>query len=744
MNELKVNLKNCFGIKSLEYNFNFKKSRIFSIYAKNGLMKTSFTKTFKKIQDLKSTDIRDEIFDIQGEFNVLIDNKNITDKDIFVVKSFESGYEADIIPLLIDEKIKILLKEVLAIRDKLFKSLEVCSGLKVKRKINGKNCYEMEDRIIQDLNLKNNSFILNLDRIKNFEVDNDVPDICYNSIFDESILKKILSSEFQKYINDYIKKSEEIYKNYSCFSKGNLTLTKLKEIKENLNKNRFFTQNNKIILSGIDEISSYEELEKDINKIEDSLKATDEFKKIEKILGDAKGRSLKDIIELKPDIIKKFTESGLMELRKKLWYLYFNNNKKIFEELVYAYSKLSESINKLDVNNTDWQSALAIYNRRFSVPYKMKITNLKGAVIGEGIPKVEFEFVKDGKIVEMERDRLEELDTLSQGEKRALYLLNIIFDIECLKKENKEKLIILDDIADSFDYKNKYAIIEYLYEIAKVENFYLIILSHNFDFYRTVSSRLGILRNNRLCARKVDDNIILEEEKYQKQPFEAWKRDLNKTNVLALIPFVRNLIEYGNDKNISNTNNDFEFLTALLHEKKNTNAITFKELKPIYNYYIGISDFKNDIIDTDSIVKTLYLICDDISIQDSLLENKIVLAMGIRHKAEEFMIEEIKKYSGNLIWGNGRNSGNSEEFIMYIEDGHANQTRELLDAYSSIFRDKTKMEILNEVDIMTPENIHINSFMYEPILDMDVVELKRLYEDVKKLKEEVADEQTEI
>ena len=108
------------------------------------------------------------------------------------------------------------------------------------------------------------------------------------------------------------------------------------------------------------------------------------------------------------------------------------------------------------------------------------------------------------------------------------------------------------------------------------------------------------------------------------------------------------------------------------------------------------------------------------------------------------MIEEIKKYSGNLSWRNGRNSGNSEEFIMYIEDGHANQTRELLDAYSSIFRDKTKMEILNEVDIMTPENIHINSFMYEPILDMDVVELKRLYEDVKKLKEEVADEQTKI
>lgn len=53
----------------------------------------------------------------------------------------------------------------------------------------------------------------------------------------------------------------------------------------------------------------------------------------------------------------------------------------------------------------------------------------------------------------IDRSKLEELDTLSQGEKRALYLLNIIFDIESIKASGEEKLIIIDDIADSFDYK---------------------------------------------------------------------------------------------------------------------------------------------------------------------------------------------------------------------------------------------------------------------------------------------------
>ena len=34
---------------------------------------------------------------------------------------------------------------------------------------------------------------------------------------------------------------------------------------------------------------------------------------------------------------------------------------------------------------------------------------------------------------------------------------------------------------------------------------------------------------------------------------------------------------------------------------------------------------------------------------------------------------------------------------------------------------------------MTPENIHLNSFMYEPIIDMSDEHLKKLYNDLKNL-----------
>src|SRR5437899_8739755 len=81
------------------------------------------------------------------------------------------------------------------------------------------------------------------------------------------------------------------------------------------------------------------------------------------------------------------------------------------------------------------------------------------------------------------------IDVLSTGEKKALYVLNIIFEIQARVKAGQETLLVVDDIADSFDYKNKYAIIQYLQDIADEQCFKQILLTHNFDFFRTVNSR---------------------------------------------------------------------------------------------------------------------------------------------------------------------------------------------------------------------------------------------------------------
>ena len=63
---------------------------------------------------------------------------------------------------------------------------------------------------------------------------------------------------------------------------------------------------------------------------------------------------------------------------------------------------------------------------------------------------------------------------------------------------------------------------------------------------------------------------------------------------------------------------------------------------------------------------------------------------------------------------------------------NSNQTRVLIDRYkNSEAPDPKILSILDRVNLMTPENIHVNAFMYEPLIDMSVMHLITLYNDIK-------------
>lgn len=51
--------------------------------------------------------------------------------------------------------------------------------------------------------------------------------------------------------------------------------------------------------------------------------------------------------------------------------------------------------------------------------------------------------------------------------------------------------------------------------------------------------------------------------------------------------------------------------------------------------------------------------------------------------------------------------------------------RELFELYKGVSTDHTGL--IEEVNMMTPEVIHLNSFMYEPLIDMAVTHLVDLY-----------------
>lgn len=743
MDNVSIKMKNCFGIKNLNKSFDFSKRNVFTIYAINGTMKSSFARAFKCFQDGKIEEIKDKIYDIQGEFELKFDSNDADRKQVFVINSFDDKYEANISNLLIDKKLSKTLQAIYQKRNTLFDKLISKSDYSFEPKLKRDEKYQiLEDAIKKDLKFGSDELLENLYSIKDKKTKENFENITYSTIFDNTIMSKILAPEFQAKIKDYIAFTDTIYQNYDFLTKGKLTLPKLKDVSKALEKSSFFESDNKIILKNCDiEITSKENLIHKIKEIEEKLKDSKEFLEIEKILNTSKGKDLKDLIETNPHIITWLKTEKLNELREILWlsYLQSEDIKPLLNDLLNDYTSFYADTQNITDNNTEWKRILDIYKQRFSVPYEMQISNLKNAITGANIPQVEFLF-KDGdnqKI--LKRKDLVYLDTLSRGEKRALYLLNIIFDVEQRKKENKETLFIIDDIADSFDYKNKYAIIEYLCEMASNNNFKLIILSHNFDFYRAVSSRLNVPRKNRLFANKKEEKIELTEEHYQKQPFSCWRKNLNENYILALIPFVRNIIEYSKSLNDNPTHQrNYNFLTDLLHQKENSLKYTFDDCINVFQNYLDINPPKIESIKSKKVIPYLFKICDEMlnNLPSVFLEHKLIFAMGIRHKAEMFMIDILKEIIGEATFKEKLNECTKDQtrflFNLFVEQIEQNKE---LEKYKNT---------LEKVNIVTPENIHLNSFMYEPIMDMDIVELKNLYKEVKKLKKEVSSGKDEI
>ena len=84
---IKINWKNCFGIKQLEHEFKFANSKpIHLIYAPNGTMKTSFAKTMKFLSGQSKETPCDKLHqDEESKYDVLVDTNVVSKDSVFVV-----------------------------------------------------------------------------------------------------------------------------------------------------------------------------------------------------------------------------------------------------------------------------------------------------------------------------------------------------------------------------------------------------------------------------------------------------------------------------------------------------------------------------------------------------------------------------------------------------------------------------------------------------------------------------------
>jgi len=716
MNELTISFKNCYGIRSLDYKFDFSTKKVFSVYAPNGFMKTSFAKTFKDFSAGELT--TDLVFPSRTTIReIKLDGIDLNNNEVFVIEPYNEQFSSDkLSTLLVNVTLKKKYDEIHANIDK--KKDEFLKKLKQLSGLTGKGNF-LEIEITKSF-ITNDFYnlLLSLEETVNNEDKARFGSITYNEIFNEKVLTFLQNNNVKTHIKDYIDKFNELL-NQTSFLKKEFNHYNAKTIQKNLKDNGFFKANHTVNLyNGKNKVEDVKEdqleslLNDEINKVFNDKDLQTKFNAIDKLISNAELRQFRNYIFENKDIIVEF--DNLAILRKQIWLSYFKDNKELFNNLLSEYKigkvEIQNIIQKAKDEKTEWKKVIDNFNKRFSVPFKLVMKNQEDVILKNEIPSVGFVF-KD--IDEKPVNREELLQVLSNGEKRALYILNLIFEVEIRRKQNLKTFFIIDDIADSFDYKNKYAIIEYLKEISEDSIFFEIVLTHNFDFHRTISSRMDMDRSNKLITSKIGIDLIINQEKYQKNPFKFWKSNLNNDNYLiASIPFVRNLVEFSSDENDS----DFIKLTSLLHIKADTNIVTKGDLELIYQNVLRSFNPVHFSNPTIKVVTLIFSTADRIIInpvQTIDLESKITLSIAIRLIAEKFMIKEI----------------NDSIFVNSIS---SNQTFELIKKYKSLFpSENEKIDLLEQVNLMTPENIHINSFMFEPILDMSDNHLKQLYIDIK-------------
>ena len=247
-------------------------------------------------------------------------------------------------------------------------------------------------------------------------------------------------------------------------------------------------------------------------------------------------------------------------------------------------------------------------------------------------------------------------------------------------------------------------------DVSEHTHFRQLILTHNFDFYRTVQSRF-VKYNDCLMASKTSTRVTLEKAAGIQNVFvKDWKLNFftDPKKKIASIPFMRNLIEYTK----GDADTDFRKLTSLLHCMADSDQITVADLDAIYHRL-----FSSDGASVNRTQSVIALIKGEankcLTAPEGInFENKVVLSIATRLATEQFMVGKL----------------NDPAFMLTIE---ANQTTRLLKEYRQLFpADKVAIGVLQRVALMTPENIHLNSFMYEPILDMSDDHLRKLYVDV--------------
>ena len=747
--------QNCYGIKELDLpNIDFASCNKALIYAPNGVMKSSLAKVFEDISNGSAT--KDRIFTNEiaaysithytSRYSYNSSNtRNIPkSNNIYVINSFTDKFEftrETVSTLLADETTRnaynVLIDSFSTDIRIIEEKLRILSGLTKP---------QIKPKLITDLDLPNTADWPDIiEKIKellpsynNYQFWHDC---IYAKLFSDKALELYSKPEFTNSIDNYTEKLNELLSNSPVLSEK-FDDNKAEKLGKDLGNSELFTAKHTIHLrDGVTVIHSLEEWDVVIKQQLDLVYSDQDlgkaFTKLKSIM-----TKNNDVVQVK-DILTAHREiipllSNIKQLKMQFWLFAFNSLDKTFDEYYTNISQFTGQIRELYEKASEqsyrWETVVKEFNRRFKVPFKVEIENKANFLLKDESPNLVFSYFRGAGAAQQTAtlNKSDLMVSLSMGEKRALYLLYILFDLERIRVQatagGGQFLIVADDIADSFDYKNKYAIIEYLNDFSKTRGIDLLILTHNFDLYRTVQLRLGVARHNCLIAQR-DENgkVIITEFKYQKDFFKKViiqgiqngdiVDDNKKRLLIASIPFYRNLSDYGDPNSNTNPNSDFLKLTCLLHLKTtplDTASIMLSDVWDIIKQFLNNTPWNGTDEKYYDAVQRIANNCSRLTNNEVLLDNKLVISIGIRLKTEDFLKKKLMQAG------------------VDYSDSSTNQTRDWFER-AKPYLTLSEIDVIDEVNLITPENIHLNAFMYEPLIDISDWTLKELFNKVNNL-----------
>ncbi len=674
--ELKIiNIENCYGIGKIKDTFlNFSQANSCLLYAQNGVFKTSFAKS---LTDLINSEMPKDNFypNRESKIEIEFNGNRISKENVAVFHSYDEKFSSE------DSVTNFMAKSELKQRyDNILSELEKEKKALLKSLKSGFDSvfdYEKEIKTI----FKNKSFYEILDNhLTDIENSEEHYSFKYHDIFDKLGKVKDFVNENRGLIEQYFNKYKELLSLSKVFKHteiGDFGTNHANDLKKALENDRFFKANHSLMIAG-EEIKDYNKLseifEEEKNKILNNESLKNSFANIEKVINANKElRAFKDAISGDNTLLIELLDYD--SFREKVLFSYLKQSIQNVKSLVEYYREkkpeIEEIIEQANKDQKEWESIIKIFNQRFLVPFKVELQNQKDILLNKDAAQFRFIFSDDNQDVNVQKEDLQK--HLSGGEKRALYILQILFEIEARKRSNETQLLVFDDISDSFDYRNKHAIIEYLNDLQECRQFKLLVMTHNFDFYRTLASRLGIPREQIKIIRKNDAReIIFENGGYLKSVIKCIRDSKEDKDFFALIPFVRNLIEYTSFQ--ADKNNNYIKLTSCLHMKKDTKDIQIQDISKIFDSVFGTERKKKKIEEDNSklyfetIYNTAEKIYNDKNRNHIELQNKIIFSIAIRLKSEEWMLNKL-----------------NQEF-----ESTNNQTRELYDAIKKELSDDEK------------------------------------------------------